>query len=261
MDLDAFFARFPGRYGLFAKNLDTGKVVGWQADHIFPSASTIKVPVMVEAYRRLETEGVGFDRRIALRPEDQVGGSGVLQDLAPGGEFTLRDLITLMITVSDNTATNLVISDLGIEAINRTIAHLGMANTRLVRLLQRLPVERTPETNRTTARDLSLLMETLAQGQVVSQAASSSMVETLKRCQGPVSIAPPADPPRWIGQCPPVVVAHKTGALDQARHDTGIVYQTAGPTYVATLLAADAPHADLAVSMSEIARRIPEWLV
>lgn len=260
MDIEAFFAPFPGRYGFFAKNLDTGKTVAWQADQSFPAASTIKVPIMVEAYRRLEAEELSFDRRIVLRPEDQVGGSGILQDLQPGAEFTLRDLITLMITVSDNTATNLVIAELGISAINRTIADLGMANTRLVRQLQRLPVDRTPETNRTTAHDLSLLMEKLAAGQVVSQAASIRMVETLKRCQGPVGIAPPGASPRWIGQCPPIMVAHKTGALETARHDTGIVYQAAGPTYVATILAADAPHDDLGASISEVARRIPGWI-
>ena len=260
MTLETLLQKAPGRYGIYAKDLETGAVLAYHEHEVFPSASTIKVPVMAEVYRRVEEDHASLDDRVVMRLEDQVGGSGVLQDLTPGTEFSVRDLTTLMITVSDNTATNLLIDYLGLNAINQMIQRLGMNNTELVRRLQRLPADRPETYNHTTAFDLSLIMEKLARGQCVSYAASEHMVATLRRCQGPVSIVDGTRLGRYVGEPGAITVAHKTGSLDQARHDTGIVYRGGGRVYVATILSEGAPFDQLAKTMAQLARYLPRWL-
>ncbi len=260
MTLETLLEKAPGRYGIYAKELESGAVLAYHEDEIFPSASTIKVPIMAEVYRRVEEERASLDEPILMRQEDQVGGSGVLQDLAPGTALSVRNLTILMITVSDNTATNLLIDYLGINAINQMIQRIGMKDTKLVRRLQRLPAERSQDYNHTTARDLSLVMEKLAEGQLVSQVASEQMVAILRRCQGPISLIDQTRAGRYVGEPGSISVAHKTGSLEQARHDTGIVYQSSGRVYVATILSEGAPFDQLAKTMGQLARNLPRWL-
>ena len=104
---------FKGQIGVAARNLGTGEELDVNADTRFPTASTIKTAVMLEAYRQAAESGLSFDTPIALREEDKVGGSGVLRDLQPGLPVTIADLIRLMIVLSDNTATNMLIGRLG----------------------------------------------------------------------------------------------------------------------------------------------------
>lgn len=257
---ESLIAKLPGRYAIYAKDLESDAVLAYHEHDIFPSASTIKVPIMAEVYRRVEDEHASLDDMLIMRREDQVGGSGVLQDLSQGASFSIRDLTTLMITVSDNTATNLLIDYLGLGKINQMIQRLGMKNTELVRRLQRIPAERPDTFNHTTAYDLSLVMEKLARGQCVSQLASEHMVNILSRCQGPISLIDKTRSGRYVGQPRSVAVAHKTGSLDQARHDTGIVYREGGRVYVATVLSEGAPFDQLTKAMSQIARNLPRWL-
>lgn len=260
MTLETLLARAPGRYAIYAKDLDSGALLTFHEHEVFPSASTIKVPIMAEVYRRVEEESASLDHLIVMRPEDQVGGSGVLQDLTPGTSYSLRDLTILMMTVSDNTATNLLIDYLGLDAINQMIQSLGMKHTELVRRLQRMPAIRTNTVNHTTAFDLSQAMERLARGQCVSQAASERMVALMTRCQGPISLVDHHWSSRYVGEPEAITVAHKTGSLDQARHDTGIVYRSGGRAYVATVLSEGAPFDQLSRTMTQLARHLPGWL-
>lgn len=248
----------PGRYGLYAKNLHTGAVVAYHEKEIFPSASLIKVPIMVEVFRRFEEANQSLDELLPMRAEDQVGGSGVLKDLTPGTRYCIRDLTTLMITVSDNTATNLLIDFLGVDSVNLTLARLGLRDTELVRKLQRVPAERSTF-NRTTAWDMATLMERLATGTAIAQAASERMIALLTRCQGPISIGPAPLEPAWPGQPPRIVIAHKTGSLTDARHDAGIVYLPR-QAYVAAILSQGAPGAKLAGTLAKVGRMLPRWL-
>jgi beta-lactamase class A len=249
----------PARVALWARRLPDGPVVSYRADEVFPSASLIKLAVLVEVFRRFEEEGYPLDRRLRMTAEDQVGGSGVLQDLATPSYWSVRDLVTLMITVSDNTATNLLIDHLGVDRINATASALGLSQTRLVRRLERLPVPRGPEYNQTTAADMGRLLYAMARGQVVSLAASRRMLALLERCQGPLCIAAPPRP-RWAGSAlPPALrVAHKTASLADARHDAGVV---AGPhgAYVAAVLMQGAPEARLRRFGERLGRLLFRW--
>ncbi|PSR31588.1 MAG: hypothetical protein C7B46_16760 [Sulfobacillus benefaciens] len=249
----------PGRYGVFALNLVNGKSVSYHEKDVFPSASTIKVPIMIEVFRRVEEDHLSLDSLLTLRAEDQVGGSGILFDLTPGSAYSLRDLTTLMITVSDNTATNLLIDYLGVDAVNATMRRLGAHDTVLERRLQRVPVER-PTVNRTTPYDLALMMERLAKGECVSLAVSERMVSLLKQCQGPISITALEARSYFCGQPPTVTVAHKTGSLSNANHDAGIVYSHDGLAYVAAIMSEGAPHDTLAPVLRRIGRALPQLL-
>lgn len=248
----------PGRYGIYAKNLRTGTTIAYNEHLSFPSASLIKVPIMIEIFRRVEEDNLSLDQTLTLRAEDRVPGSGVLHDLTPGTSYVLRDLTTLMITVSDNTATNLLIDYCGVETINHTTQSLGAHNTELVRKLQRVPAIR-PTTNRTTAYDIALLMEHIARGTAISQAASQAMAHVLRRCQSPLRIGPSPSEPQYSGQPERIVAAHKTGSLSDACHDAGIMYLPK-VSYVAAILSHGAPEDRLARTVSRIGRRFPVWL-
>lgn len=248
----------PGRYGVFAKNLATNKTFSYHPDEAFPSASVIKVPILIELYRQVEENHLCLDHLVVMRQEDQVGGSGVLKDLTPGTAYSLRDLATLMITVSDNTATNLLIDYLGIDMVNATMRHLGAAKTELVRKLQRVPAETQSRANHTCAYDMALLMEKLATGTAISLAVSEKMVALLSVCQGPVSIAKaPADPP-FVGK-QDVSIAHKTGSLSTACHDVGIVYSPQ-INYITAILSEGAPYSTLLPATKRIGSHLARML-
>ena len=111
--LRSTLADFKGVMGVAARNLDTGEELAVNADLRFPTASTIKTAVMVEAYHQAAEGTLPLDSVIALRQADKVGGSGVLNGLHEGLSLTVADLVHLMIVVSDNTATNLLVTRLG----------------------------------------------------------------------------------------------------------------------------------------------------
>lgn len=259
MKLEALLDRSPGIFGVYAKDLRSRRFFAHRAEEPFPAASTIKIPILIELYRRVEDEHLDLDARITMRDEDRVEGSGVLLDLTPGLSLCLRDLATLMISVSDNTATNLLIDYLGIDAVNRTGRDLGMRQTRLLRRLERVPPVLAGGRNVTTPRDLSRVMELLARGLCITSAASTRMVQVLKRCQGPLAIAPPVRPPRFVGDAPRPLVAHKTGSLSDACHDTGIVW-LGDDAYVATIMSRGAPYDRLAPFAARIGRELARTL-
>jgi beta-lactamase class A len=126
-------ATFKGVMGVAARNLGTGEELLVNADLRFPSASTIKTAVMVEAYHQAAEGKLPLDTPITLRDADKVGGSGVLNGFRDGATLRVADLIHLMIVVSDNTATNLLVNRLGTAAIDERLAAHGRANTKIFR--------------------------------------------------------------------------------------------------------------------------------
>lgn len=255
MSIETTIRRLPGQYGVDAQNLNSGTTLQYQSHEVFASASLIKVPILAELYRRVEEEHLDLNETVVMKQEDQVPGSGVLMDLTPGLALSLRDLATLMITVSDNTATNLLIDYLGVDSVNLLMRRLGLTQTALEGRLQRMPVAQT-QRNRTTAHDMSRLMELLVTGRLISYDVSNRMLDLLQRCQGPVSIAPatPHDSD-LLGTVPPIRVAHKTGSLSQARHDSGIVFWNK-TVLVVTIMSQGAPEGVLLRNITRIGREV-----
>lgn len=223
----AEISQFKGKVSLFAKNLDTGMVYGLGGDDRVPTASTIKIAIMVEAFARVAEGKAKWTDELILTKEKKVGGSGILPEFADGLHLTFRDGVMLMMTLSDNTATNLVIDVLTADAVNARMESLGLKETRLMRRVfgGGESIEGKKEENkrfglgRTTPHEMVTLLEKLERGEVISPAASKEMLELMKREQGTNGI--------WREQWR-VPKATKSGALDALRSNLGIIYHPRG---------------------------------
>jgi beta-lactamase class A len=223
-------AGFPGVVCLHSKNLDSAAEFGLRADERVRTASTIKLPIMVAAFASVAAGRASWDEPLLLREEDKISGSGVLTEFSGGLRLPLRDLVHLMIVVSDNTATNLVLDRIGADAVNEQMDLLGLRETRCLRKVrgdgQQLKPPAgfskaglIPDNQRfglgvSTPREMVVLLEKLDRGEVVSPEASKEMVAILRRQQSKDG----------IGRREGTVVASKSGSLDALRSDVGIVY-------------------------------------
>ena len=220
-------AGFKGNVYLYAKNLDTGAAYDFGGDEPVRTASTIKVAVMVEAFARVAEGKAKWSDELVLSKAARYAGSGVLQDLTDGLRLTLRDAVTLMMTVSDNTATNMVLDHLTTDAVNARMESLGLRQTRIMRRVGGGGVSKEGQVEaskrfglgRTTPREMATLLEKLERGEVVSPAVSKEMIDLLRREQGTDGVW------RNLWRVPK---ATKSGALDALRANVGVVYHPRG---------------------------------
>jgi beta-lactamase class A len=221
-------AKFEGTVNLYAKNLDTGAEYSFGGDERVRTASTIKIAIMIEAFARVAEGKAKWTDDLVLTKEKKVNGSGILQEFTEGLHLTLRDAVTLMMVMSDNSATNLVIDALGgADAVNARMQSLGMTDTRLMRKIGGGgdSEEGKKEENkrfglgRTSLREMVSLMEKLERGEIISPAASKEMIELMKREQTQDGIW------RELWRIPR---ATKSGALDALRSNVGIIYHPRG---------------------------------
>src|SRR6266498_3654536 len=129
----AELATFKGKVNLFAKNFDTGETYALGADDRVRTASTIKIAVMVEAFARVAEGKAKWTDDLVLTKEKKVSGSGILGEMSDGLHLALRDGVNLMMLLSDNTATNLVLDVLTTDAVNARIESLGLKNIKILR--------------------------------------------------------------------------------------------------------------------------------
>ncbi|MYL35789.1 hypothetical protein GLW05_19645 [Pontibacillus yanchengensis] len=188
---------------------------------VMPAASVIKIPIMMEAFRQAKTRGVDLSATVTIPQHNKVGGAGVLQFLSQDA-FPLHDLVTMMIIVSDNVASNAVIKHIGIGNVNHLIEELGCSNTKLRREFMDLKAQEQGLDNTTTAEDMVKLLEQLT-------LQDREMVEILKGQQ--LTSQLPA-----YHTYEDLEVANKTGELDGVNHDVGILIDSHQTVYVAVLL-------------------------
>jgi beta-lactamase class A len=218
---------FKGKVSLFAKNLDTNETYALNADERVRTASTIKIAVMIEAYARVAEGKLKWTDEIVLTKEKKVGGSGILNELSDNLHLTVRDAVNLMMILSDNTATNLVLDVLTTDAVNARMESLGIKNIKIMRKVfagGESTAGKDPENKKyglgvATPREMVLVMEKLERGEVVSPAVSKEMIELMKREQGRYAIG------RSLWDVP---VASKYGALDRLRSSVAILYTKQG---------------------------------
>jgi beta-lactamase class A len=225
--LKPLISAFKGKVSLFAKNLDTGETYALNADERVRTASTIKIAVMIEAFA-LVTEGkIKWTDEVVLTKEKKVSGSGILAELSDGLHLTLRDAVNLMMILSDNTATNLVLDVLTTDAVNARMESLGFKNIKIMRKVGsggESTAGKDPENKKyglgmATPREMVLVMEKLERGEIISPAVSKEMIELMKREQGRNAIG------RSLWNVP---MASKYGALDRLRSAVGILYTSKG---------------------------------
>ena len=223
----AAVSQFKGKVSLFAKNLDTGATYDFGGDTRVRTASTIKVAVMVEAFARVAEAKAKWTDEVVLTDAKKVSGSGVLAELSNGLRLTLRDAVNLMMVVSDNTATNLVLDVVTTDGVNARLEQLGLKQTRILRKVGSGGTSRAgqdPELKPfglgvATPREMVMLVEKLERGEVISPAASKEMLALMKREQSHDGIG------RTLAGAE---MATKSGALDRLRSNVGIIYTKRG---------------------------------
>lgn len=221
--LEQRIAQHKGTVGLAIIDLVSGEQLAIRGDQPVSSASVIKLPILVELFHQIERGPLRLTDPIIMTAADQRPGSGVLQFFSTPHQLTVGDAATLMIILSDNSATNLVIDKVGIRNVNARMDSLGFHNTRLhakVFLGTSTTID-TAATRKwgfgvTTPSEMAGLLARLYRGEVVSDTASKAMIDILENNFDYAEI------PRLLP--PGTTVAHKTGALNAARHDCGIVY-------------------------------------
>lgn len=227
---------YGGRIGVAAKNITTGETILFNGDSLFPTASVIKLPVLVELFYKFHDRELSPDQSVFLRDSLKKPGDGILQFLQGGQTLKLIDIATLMIIVSDNTGTNYVIDQLGgrhdekLEAVNGRMNSLGLRHTKLLNKLYSFATKKkTDEARRfgigvTCPNDMLLLLEQLVAGKIINKAVSDSMIAIMRSQfytqQAPRYLPFAEDTTLWV--------ANKTGSLDDVKNDVGIVSSSRG---------------------------------
>lgn len=231
------------RLGLAVVDVDSGERLEWTADEPFSSASVIKVPILVTALGLVDDGTLDLEQPVPTPRAAAVGGSGVLKELTSVDELSLRDLLTLMTVISDNTATNLVIDLIGIEAVTTFARGHGYPGIRAERKLMDLAARERGADNTLTAHDVASLFTALVRGELLSVGGTETALDVLTRQQ--VNDRLPKRLPFGTR------VAHKTGEIEGVRHDAGVLYL--GPNerpVVAVVLTEGFPEADSAAGVS-----------
>lgn len=223
-----------GKIALAVRHLENGTEFGHEPDAVMPTASLIKLPVMVTAYRLADEGKLDLNRMLTLKAEDKVPGSGILTThFSPGAQISVRDAIRLMIAYSDNTATNLVLDQIGLKTTAQTMEQLGYPNTKVHAKVFRGDTSVFPERSKqfglgsTSPREMIALLTLLHQKQLASPVACEAMLEHLSACE---------DKDKLVRELPAgTKFAHKTGSVNAVRTDAGIMTTPAGPIAICVM--------------------------
>jgi beta-lactamase class A len=235
--LDSAAAAGPGVIGVAIEDLTSGERFAVNDSLVFPQASAIKLAILLELMRRADSGLVALGDRVDVAAAQRVGGDGVLQWFADGGSaLSLHDLAILMVALSDNTATNVLIERVGMANVNRTLAGLGLGEIRLRRPMMRPAESARGNENIATPRAAARLMARLARCEVpMSGRACGEMRRMLEIPKaGTVSDALPADVP----------VAWKPGTLDGVSTAWALVRLRGRPYVMGAMVAFSDARAD-----------------
>ena len=204
-----------GVVGYSLLDLSSGKKTGFHDDILFPTASTIKITILLGLATRVHRGELAWERRIPVGTEGKVGGSGVLSLLRDPVELSLWDLASLMIAVSDNHATNMCIDFAGMAFVNELLDSLGLRKTRLRRKMIDAEAVKRGDENVATPGELTALLEKLYKGEGIPAKVAADVLKILELPKsGPFARALP----------PSVRRANKTGGLDRVQVDAGVIY-------------------------------------
>jgi beta-lactamase class A len=262
------------------KHLGTGESASYNGGELFPTASVFKIPVIVEFFRQQEAGEVSSGDRKVLAESDKVPGSGILKELSEGLELTYGDLLRLMMILSDNTATDLVVERVGIDRVNANLRSLGIEKTTVVADcrdilfdlvgLDDLPDEEktlalfnekaqgavlggtwslgTDDNDVTTPDEMLRLLEMIVNGEAASRESCDEILEIMSKCQtGSYRV------PKYLPR-EEIELAHKTGSLPGVRNDVALVtIRETGERYIISCFtkgAADVHSAEEAIAVA-----------
>ncbi|HEY1986094.1 MAG TPA: serine hydrolase [Terracidiphilus sp.] len=244
--LQSIAAAHHGKVALFAHNLRSGQTASVSPDLPVKTASTIKLGILLDAAEQIRAGRATLSEKLVLNHANQVEGSGALTQLDTPLTLTLRDVLTLMVILSDNTATNMAIDRLGLDHIDATLGAAGLKQTWLYKKVFMpasgpMPADQ-PQfgLGKTTAREMASVMERFAEcklafhgsaAQPGDSAICGAMIHMLRNQQDRESL------PRYLESLDTSEhgpsIANKTGALDQVRNDVALISTKSGPIVIA----------------------------
>lgn len=223
-----------GDVAIAIRNLDTGEHYEFNASTPMPTASLIKLPVLIALYQLSDSNQIDLNQLVELRDEEKVPGSGVLTEhFSAGIKLPLVDYARLMIRYSDNTATNVVADAIGLNTTAQKMDALGLNETKLHSKVYRGSTTVFPERSKqygigsTTAREMVQLLDLLHAGKLLSPKSNAAVQQHLLSCEDDTKLQ--RNFPREVKY------AHKTGEIANCRTDAGIVYTSSGPIAVCFL--------------------------
>ncbi|QNI38622.1 serine hydrolase [Edaphobacter sp. 4G125] len=238
-------ATHQGHVALYATQLNTGKTIALDADRPVQTASVIKLAILFEAMEQVRAGKAHWDEKLTLAKDDGVSGSGVLMFFDTPLTLTLKDVLTMMVIVSDNTATNLAIDRFGVDTVNARIAWLGLKDTHLYKKIGKpasgpMPADQ-PKfgLGKTTAREMATIMERIGLCQLAGPGESSRPGDAAI-CQAALTMLRNQfyrnTIPRYLEKLDSSEegsgIASKTGSLNAVRNDVAIVAGKSGPMVI-----------------------------
>jgi beta-lactamase class A len=223
-DMDA---QLDGVMGVAIEDLTTGNHIFLHADQVFAQASSIKIAVLVELYRQAQQGKLKLTDLYTVQASDLVPDSDIMGGLTPGvTRVTLRDLATMMVAVSDNSATNVLIDRVGMDKVIAMLDSLNLPHTRLRRKMMDLEAAKQGRENISTPREMMTLLEDIYQGKVLNKEMTADFFKLLSTNKS-----------SWIPRDLPadVKIANKPGALEGVRNDSGIVFVEGRPYVICVM--------------------------
>jgi beta-lactamase class A len=227
---------FDGTLGVALVDLADGRELALNADQVFPTASTIKLAILLELYKQ-EQQGRGGKSRTArlddpyvFDPKDLVGDSQIMAGLSPGlTRVTNRDLAQFTIAVSDNSASNVLQDRVGMDNVNATLRALGLQHTQLRRKMMDVAAARRGDENVATPRELARLLSAIYRGKALEPDLTAALLVQLstRKEKSTIPLLLPDD----------VRVANKPGSLEGVRSDAAIVYAPGRPFAISVMTA------------------------
>jgi beta-lactamase class A len=205
-----------GVLGVYVLDLTNGHTLALNADEVFPTASTIKIAILAELFHQAQLAKLNLNDVYTLKSSDLVGGSGIASVLTPGTtKLTLRDVAALMISLSDNSLTNVLIDRVGMDNVNSLLDSLGLTHTRLRRKMMDIKAASEGRENISTPREMAQLLEALYEGKVLNKQFTEDFFNLL-------SVKKESYIPRLLPE--DLRIANKPGELEGVRNDCGIVF-------------------------------------
>ena len=227
-NITAIASSHPGEFACVIKDMKFPYTQwGNNEAELFAGASLMKVPMLAVAFAAINEGKLSLDQKITVKKRDITGGSGIIKAMKVPVSFSLRELLRIMVSASDNTATNKVISLLGYDYLNEGFKQLGLQDTTLVRKMMDFSRRDQGVENYTSARDIAYLFEKMYRGELVDEESSFQMVEYFKKQKINDRL------PRYLPD--EVTVAHKTGLERGVVHDAGIVFSSKGDYIICVL--------------------------
>jgi beta-lactamase class A len=218
-----------GVMGVAILDLTDGHRYQLHANDVFPQASSIKICVLAELYRQAQQGRLKLTDLYTVNAADVVPDSDIMGGLTPGvTKITLRDLATMMVAVSDNSATNVLIDRVGMENVNALLDSLGLTHTRLRRKMMDLKAASEGRENISTPAEMTALLEALYRGQVLNKEMTADFFKVLSTHKD-----------SWIPRDLPdgLKIANKPGALEGVRNDSGVIFLEKRPYILCVMTA------------------------